>query len=413
MSKIVISKFAGLNASQATLQLDKSDFTGVQNIRQRPFDNWVKRQGISFSTAQTSPIMGIFQVDLDNITIPFFQSGTALTFFPDLSTIDGTFTQPSPYAPTIPPISSARVVLFNVEQTMRAIQNRRIVGGVIETTWPNLIFRSDGTRYNGNTGIPVATYPATNLYSPDLTFFDAFYGFPAGTRAAQLVNAIIASCHNAVSVINWIKTISGVATVVHYDSTIFPALASTTPTNYRSNLTGCKTGIQKLISIEIGATQVQVERKSGTASDSVVCPVPPVSSVSISGYSDSFFGDGTCTDPFCVCNDEVGCSPPGCTVWNGSLIPAVDNCFWSVDGSADGLTCYSVSSGKPLFQVLLDYGFGAWTMAVTVCFDLGSGCGSDCPDSWIGEFVTSNNADPRGVYTQTGGCLSPASLTLV
>lgn len=421
MPRIVLPKFVGLNASQATLQLPKGEFTGLQNIRQRPFDNWVKRQGIEFSTAQTSPIMGIFEVELDNITIPIFQSGTALTFFPDLSTLNGSFTQPDPYPPTTPAISASRVVLFNVEQTMRAINNRRIVGESTGWAWPNLIFRSDGSRLNGNTGIAVADYPATNLYSPDLTFFDAFYGLPAGTRAAQLVNAVIDACIDTVNNMPWIKTIDGLAAVIYYDSTIFPAASSANKNNYRSSLTGCKTGIHKLDTIERGATQTSVETKTGTASDASTCS-PPVSTVTVSGWSSSFFDAyaGSCDyTPDCqpCVNDGNPCYHVDnvCTPWDGSIIKnTADPCTFEAPNPNDLTPCLVPTvNNYPIRAIVYTVTGTDWTLQISN--DNAVGCFDSLGDCYWVSSLKSGSSDPRGVYTFDGSSTftGPPTITLV
>lgn len=276
MPKVVLSKMLGINASKAKLQLQPGESDGLQNIRCRPFDNWVKRKGIEAISSQSDPINGIFEIELDNITIPLIQSGDTLTFFPDLSSANGTLSDLSSDSAVfgssdpLDPLGR-RTVLFLVEQTMRAIQDRRVTAGHTTFSWPNLIFAADGTQLNGNTGIAVSPYPANNLYGPDLTYHDIFYGNPAGTRAAALVNSIISCCIGVVNLNDYVNPdlIEGQTGVTLYTTSIFPAAASATRSNYRQKLNDCKTGIRKLTTIGRTPTQVSVESKTGTASDDV------------------------------------------------------------------------------------------------------------------------------------------------
>jgi len=88
MGRIIINKFAGINSSLASLQLKPGEFQSSQNLRGRPFDNYSKRQGVDPSSVQDSPVMGIFEIELDGVTIPLIQSQNQLEFNPDIGSPD-------------------------------------------------------------------------------------------------------------------------------------------------------------------------------------------------------------------------------------------------------------------------------------------------------------------------------------
>ncbi len=85
MSNIVIKECKGINATRASLQLDKGEVPSLQNLRNRPFSNWSKRPGIEPVSDSSDPIMGIWELEFDNIVIPIFQNGATLNFFADLT----------------------------------------------------------------------------------------------------------------------------------------------------------------------------------------------------------------------------------------------------------------------------------------------------------------------------------------
>lgn len=85
-----------MNATKAALQLPAGDVPLLQNVRARPFHNWAKRRGIETAGIYDSPVNGIFELELDGLIIPIFQSGAALTFFPTVTTASFPNT-PDPY----------------------------------------------------------------------------------------------------------------------------------------------------------------------------------------------------------------------------------------------------------------------------------------------------------------------------
>jgi hypothetical protein len=408
MPKVVLNKMLGINASKAKLQLQPGESDGLQNIRCRPFDNWVKRKGIEAISSQSDPINGIFEIELDNITIPLIQSGDTLTFFPDLSSANGSMGDPSsdsavfgssdPLDPT-----GRRIALFLVEQTMRAIQDRRVTAGHSTFSWPNLIFAADGTQLNGNTGIAVSAYPANNLYGPDITYHDIFYGNPAGTRAAELVNSIIQCCLTTVGFNDYLDTdvpIEGASSVTLLDASSFPSFGSATRSNYRQKLNNCKTGIRKMFAISRSPSQVNVEEKEGQASDPVsTCPAGPFS---ISGYSDSFFSATI-----------VGCTScaRAFAAWDGSFTFSAET---ATHCDYDGVLHINrtISSGKWIVTANISgvIATNVWTLEI----DIADNTCSNSTQIWIGN-KTGGTFTPAGVYAiLSSDCTAtPATITIV
>src|SRR3989304_957215 len=98
MPQLVLDKLRGVNGTTAELQLDLGVPTSSQNIRGRPLNDWVKRQGIETVATSADPYMGIFDVELDGIIIPIIQTGGTLTFFPTVGGSDN-LPIPNPYPP--------------------------------------------------------------------------------------------------------------------------------------------------------------------------------------------------------------------------------------------------------------------------------------------------------------------------
>lgn len=400
MGKTTISQFLGLNASQASLTLRPGEMVNIQNIRQRPFDNWVKRRGVENSTVHTSPVLGIFEADFDNVIIPIVQNGSTLTFYPDLSSDNGSFEMPDPYPypdPLDPPGNN--ITLFNIEQTMRAIQDRRATAGHAEVTWPNLIFKSDGTQWNGNTGIAVSNYPVNNLYGPDLTYHDAFYGNPIGTRAASLVNTVIGVCITTVDFDDWVISVEGLADPTIYDSSIFPTAGSATRSTYKSSLAHCKTGIRKLTSLRAFPTQVEVSEKSAAAGDTATCGITFTGACyKIKDYGDGYFNSDACTS----CADS---SDPG---WNGQFTQTFPGlpCLLTVDSVNRSISEKRFSGNG---GIGFDGASNFWIIDV-LCMD---GATSSFY-MWRGRKIY--GSDPSGIYVSTGSgspCSSNVSSLIV
>ena len=264
MAKIVINDFRGINSTRASLQLKPGEFESSQNFRSRPYTNYTRRQGIDPVSVQTSPVMGIFEIDLDNITIPITQAGSSLEFFPPTGSPE-TGPTPSVYPPSDPlDPGGNRIFIFPIEQAMRAIQDRRVTAGHAVVSWPNITFNSAGQIINQ----AVSSYPANGTYGPDMAYYDIYNGVPVGTKAAALVNNVLSACISTVGFNDWIEEIDGETTVQTYDSTIFPSASSATFANFRTVFANLKTGIRLLTTIKSQATQTEVEVRSGTASES-------------------------------------------------------------------------------------------------------------------------------------------------
>ena len=241
MPKIIINEFKGINATQASLQLKPGEIERTQNLRARPYFNLARRKGVAFVSSQDEPINGIFELDLDSIIIPIVQVGGSLVLFPELSTDDGSFETPDPY-PLDDPLDpdGGSIVLFLIEPTMRACQERRaflISQGLPEGTFafPNLIFNSDGTQINGDDGVSVGDYPVNNVYGPDLSYHDQYYGNPAGTRAAELINSI-RDCIEDPVYTSFLRVIEGESSPISYDSGTIGFPVAATPATYATTL---------------------------------------------------------------------------------------------------------------------------------------------------------------------------------
>jgi hypothetical protein len=431
MPKLLLKKMVGLNASKAKLQLQPGEMGNYQNVRSRPFDNWVKRSGIEAVSSQDSPINGIFELELDNITIPIIQSGDTLVFYPDLASENGSFNNPSSdqavFGVTDPlDPNNSHTAIFNIEQTMRAIQDRRVVAGHSAFSWPNLIFAQDGTLLNGNTGIAVSSYPANNLYGPDLAYHDIYYGNPAGTRAAALINQIISCCRDTVDLNDWLDTTTGLenhSSVTLLTSVIFPALGSATRGNYQSKLNSCKVGIRDLIAIRRSPTQTSAESKSGEAQTSNCGSYG--NCYKITGYTSTTFNDTsptTCggTTPRCV-GSVTPCS--SCTEWDGSFTCVSGSVHpfeqWTPNGGTPatfsmGSNCIFIDSGNSNSCQMYNDGGSGWVLTIYLYHATFTGSCYNIANSSSVTYSKATGTDPTGVYSRDSQfqATGPASITI-
>lgn len=303
MAKIVLKDLRGINATKASLQLQPGETEFTQNIRNRPFFNWAKRRGVSTAIRQSSPVLGIFELEFDNMVVPVYQAGDTLTFFPSIPLMTGSANlndlddggsssfpvidpiYPDPF-PSYDPISNSGVVLFRVEDAMRAVQERYLRAGLSGVSWPNREFDANGNAinegapeqarslyYNGAVGN--VQFPPNGFYQHDLYWHDQKNGNPIGTRAAGLVNSIASNISDDTMLLNYIgvnssyqPVVDGVASVgsiVRYAtvagagvvSVWFAGAAPTaTAANYRNVLFQCRRSIQLLLYISQSVTQV-------------------------------------------------------------------------------------------------------------------------------------------------------------
>lgn len=414
MARIVIKDFKGINSSIASLQLKPGELESSQNLTARPYFNYARRKGVEPVSVQTTPVLGIHEFDLDNITIPIIQT-TSLEFFPDLSS--PSFPDPNPY-PLDDPLDAAgsRTFIFNIEQTMRAIQDRRVTAGHSAVTWPTISWRSDGTQYGSPQA--VSSYPANNIYGPDQAYDDIANGNPIGTKSAALVNAIIAACISTVGFNDWINTIAGQSSVTLYTSSIFPSAGSATRANYRTKLSQVQAGIRLLTTIQQTAQQNSVEEKSGTAQDAGICgfTISPTT-VSISGYSSSYFDASGCNP--CLCNDNEPCqfTIDGCLEIPGSF--QVSGSFCGFDRNVSESEDFCPTLDNSLFDTLrITTANGlTWTLTATLFQSDGGSpyCFADGAQAtiWQGTMTTATLGDARGTYTRTAGCDSRATVVIV
>jgi len=309
---------------------------------------------------------------------------------------------------------------------MRAIQDRRVTAGHTAYSWPNLIFDASGAKLNGNTGIAVSSYPANNLYAPDLTFHDLTYGNPIGTRAAALVNAIIDCCRDTVGFNDWVNTSAGIegqSSVDTYTASIFPSASSATRANYRQKLDDCKVGIRKLSTISKAVSQVSVESKEGTAETSACGSF--LSCYQISGYTSSMFSSSSTTvdcsgnpSPRCVTSQNV-CT--ACIPWDGkfSCDPGTTpGTTWYPGSDSDYSTdsgCIYSASADGNSTALTGNVFDGWHIDIKMWYGTFiGGCWSTLSLGTV-SYDKATGSDPTGVYTrstQTHGS-GPASITLV
>lgn len=277
MPQLILKKLRGVNATQAEMLLDAGVPSNIQNIRNRPVDNWVKRNGIEPLTSQTSPIMGIFDIELDGLIIPVYQAGDTLYFFPNIES--ASFPNPDPFPPFDPLDPNGNFVLFLVEPLMRAVQEKRLRAAETKITWPsgnifsstttNVFFAADGSLLNGNTGVAISTvqnvsdyfptgtgtaqFPTNNLYAYDLAYMDTYLGQATGTRASQLVNVIRTEIINLLAEQKYyVEPLEAQNAITWHDETSIGLPAASTAANYRSTLTNMRNAFRLLQKIAIG-----------------------------------------------------------------------------------------------------------------------------------------------------------------
>lgn len=270
MPSIVINEMRGLNTSRARLQLKPGEAGTLQNVRQRPFDNWAKRKGVETALVQDDPVNGIFEWDMDEIVMGMYEAGGTLTFYPEIpitaTTVGGTVTTitPSPepvYDPLDPTgTGTAGGISFGIEQAMRALQERVVRRGGSAYTWP------DGQRdAAGNTvTTPVATQPLSNYYGSATTAtqfpqnglyrYDCHY---ISNYAVTLVQSVIDRLDAECTV--WLATDpEGQASLTTYTSSTFwnGVKPTATPANYKSILAEFWVYLPKLKAFSVTGTQV-------------------------------------------------------------------------------------------------------------------------------------------------------------
>lgn len=302
MGKIVLKEMRGINAGKASLQLQPGETEFSQNVVGRPFHNWAKRRGVATAEIDSNPINGIFEAEFDNITIPFYQAGDTLTFFPVLPLITGSGNlndsddgstpsslvidpiYPDPY-PAYNPIDPGGAILFRIEEVMRTVQERALRVGLTGFTWPNRLYDSSGNSINESastqlrsayysTATGSAQFPANSFYAYDLYWHDTKNGNPAGTRAAVLVNAIVSAINTSAFLNQYLAVtssyqpyIEGQADPYYYDTatsgfyiSVWTAGSAPTATaaNYRQVLGQCRDAVRRLLFTFASASQVNI-----------------------------------------------------------------------------------------------------------------------------------------------------------
>lgn len=289
---------------------------------------------------------------------------------------------------------------IDIELSMRAIQERRVVASHAVWPWPNVIFDSNGNQLNGNTGNPVGDYPADDTYDADITYSDTFYGDPTGTKGAFLVNDLIDACISTVGFGDYIDPalIEGQSSLTFYTASIFPASGSATTANYLTKLEDCKTGIRLLTDIFRQANQVQRQYKSGGALPTNPC-APTVNSVSLKITDATSFGAcATCTGAF-----------PPVGIWDGTG-------FVGPTGAAPCSYQTVYSSSPPVPGVngcgLINVGIG--NVGATANLVIRRDAAGADQQLWNGLKSDAYPASPIGIYTRSSGCSAgPATLEVV
>lgn len=302
MSKIVLKQLRGINSSKASFQLQAGDTPVLQNLRARPFQNWAKRKGIEPVAVQTTPVLGIFDLELDPVVIPLWINGGTFTFFPDYGS--ESFPTPDPHefegrtSNSLDPYG-VRTLLFLVEPTMRAIQERRLRAGLANCGWPKAYYNGLGV-YNGAGTSPAqqnkanyysafaftADFPVNNFYQYDLAWTDQLgnadlgiaAGSPTGTYATYLINLMVAQLDTANSLPNaYLNTdlgIQGQTDATVWTNVTLPKPSSATTATYRSRFVDCKAAVRRLTTIVVtgstNLTQVFTRNYTGTTG-SVSC----------------------------------------------------------------------------------------------------------------------------------------------
>lgn len=270
--KVAITDLMGINATEAPLQLRGGEMSNAQNLRNRPWGNMAKRQGIESISESSGPVMSILEFVLDDVVIPIVQLGGNIIIWPNLASANGSMPNPDPYSYNPLDPNGEHLLLFLVEPAMRAVQERRLRDNVPVVSFPNVHFNSLGV-YDATGTAPAtqrahdynllypdnadpanqAQFPLNNFYKYDLAYTDSYFGNPAGTYAASLVTII----NNALSANNLYKDylnndlgLLGQTAVTYWTSTTLPFVATAiTPANYRSRFVTTKRGINRLVTL--------------------------------------------------------------------------------------------------------------------------------------------------------------------
>lgn len=350
MPKLVINEMRGMNATRAKLQLKPGEIQFSQNLRGRPFDNWAKRRGIEAVSSDTSPIMGIFEIELDNIIIPIFQAGGTLTFFPNTGTASGSIPTPSPYPVTDPlDPDGVGILIFLIEPIMRAITERRTLVNRPLIDWPKRLFDVNGpigaiahpspgvytggqapaTRpasdfYAGMAGN--ASVPINHFYQYDLFSTDAYFGDPIGTRVTFLVNEMRNAINSNGFLNNYVRAIEALPSVSYYDTINLPVPAVAVPATFRSRSADIANAVRRLIGIGLDADQVQ--RTAAMVQSSLGATFAINAACATSQIGSAVF----VTDPL-LFQRRVYDGSAGCTITSNSAFSGGGHCCMAIERS--------------------------------------------------------------------------------
>ncbi len=323
MPKLVLSELKGVNTERAAFQLPKGEVAMSQNVWTRPFKNWHKRNGIEKVADYDSPILGIFEIDLDNIVIPIIfegsfsgGSGGTLNVWPSTGTASGSVTTPDPYTAMDSPTSDdldpegGRTTLFLFEALMRGVSERYAVVNQTPPTWPNKYFDAFGTFTTGGTAPTISRnlqewrsdaastafkLPTNNYYQYDLTYADTVggavvngttitAGSPTGTYAAAIVNDIRDKILTLIALGIYVDDDTGIedqASIPLWTVGSVPAAA--TAATYRSAFANLKAWFQKVSSFTIGGgASADKKRETGWA----IAPTQPAAlAIAVTAYN--------------------------------------------------------------------------------------------------------------------------------
>lgn len=213
-----------------------------------------------------------------------------------------------------------------LEPAMRASNERRARVNLSGATYPNRRFDENGliagageappteagaTFYLGN----ASTYsmPPNYFYYYDLVNYDAFFGDPAGTRAAQLVNTIRTNINSDVLLnlyVDLTTPIVGAAAITVYSTGTLPVPAVATTATYEDRLTDLRDAIRKLtttFSTAVAQAPLASSKRVVSATDTTV---PPARTCLLSQFtvvaqpSDTIFSAG-CVNSMTPTGDGV------------------------------------------------------------------------------------------------------------
>lgn len=305
MPSIVINEMRGLNTSRARLQLKPGEAGALQNVRQRPFDNWAKRKGVETALVQDDPVNGIFEWDMDEIVMGAYQTGGTLTFYPEIpitsTSVGGTVTTitPSPepvYDPLDPTgTGTAGGISFGVEQAMRALQERVCRRGGSPINWPNAAYNASG----GASSVVCATVPLSTFYGssstavdmpqPGLYQYDCYYDSAYRT---SLVQSVVDALDAEATVWLQVYPEGQTALTTFTSSTLWGGAKPTvTATNYLSVMAQVRTAMKGLMYYAAGASFTsQYTRETG----SVVWPTcDEAKTESLSNWASATWNSGS------------------------------------------------------------------------------------------------------------------------